>query len=383
MTDYISFPIETDSDALTQEAFDYLASRIPGWLPSEGNLDVWLIEVIAQMTAELRDVASDVPVTIFRYFGKTLVGLPPLDGAHATFTATFTARDNAGYTIPAGTNVVVRDTAGDLVGFTVQTTSIITAGLTSLANIPLIANDIGDTHNGYTPPNGTVTLQDSLEFISSITGASTIVGGSDPETDDAYLSRLSSELRLLTPRPILPNDFAVLSLLVPGVGRALAIDGYNPVGPAFGVARMVSVAVTDAAGLAVSAPVKAAVDALLQAYRETTFVVNVIDPTYTAIAVTATVKALAGFDLTDVDTRVTAAITDYLSPAKWGTPVLGDTPNWVASSTVRYMNIVNVIKDILGVDYIVSLTVNGGTVDVALTGVAPLTTAGVITVTVT
>jgi uncharacterized phage protein gp47/JayE len=53
-------------------------------------------------------------------------------------------------------------------------------------------------------------------------------GGVDAESDADYLDRLHELLTLLAPRPILPNDFAVLARTVAGVGRATAIDLYNP-----------------------------------------------------------------------------------------------------------------------------------------------------------
>lgn len=383
MTDYISYPIETDSGTLTQEAFDYMASKVPGWLPSEGNLDVWLLEAIAQMAAELRDVASDVPVTIFRYFGKTLIGLPPIDGTQAALTATFTMRDTLGHTIPNGALVQVLDSSGDPHGFTVTGPIVIGSGSSVANNVPLVAADEGVGLTGYTPPDGSITMIDALAYVLSITSASMISGGVDAETDEAYLSRLSAELQLLTPAPILPNDYAILALLVPSVGRALAIDGYDPSGPTFGNARTVAVAVSDAAGLALSGAVKTAVQTLLAGYREVNFLVNVIDPSYTTITVVSTIKVVAGFDLTDVDTRVTQAVNDYISPANWGLPLTGDTPNWVQRQTLRFFDMVQIIKDVQGVDYIVSLTVNGGVADVGLTGVAPLTLAGATNITAT
>lgn len=385
MTDYVSFPIETDPGVLTQEAFDYLATRIPGWLPSEGNLDVWMLEAIAQMSAELRDVASDVPVTIFRYFGQQLLGLAPIAATAAQLLSTWTMRDNAGYTIPAGSLVGVRTTEGDITPFFVLADVTVLAGatVTVAGEVVLVASDAGVGISGYAPAVDTLQLIDNLEYVDSLQAVGAVGGGVDEETDDAYLSRLSVELQLLTPRPILPVDFAILATTIGGVARSLAIDGYNPADLSSGNARMVAVAVVDAAGNALSAPIKAQVDALLQGYREVTFVVNVIDPTKTSINVTCTVKCVAGFDLTDVDTRVTAAVTDYLQPYNWGLPLVGDSPNWVQSATVRYLDIANVIKEVQGVWYIVSLTVNAGTADVGLSGVAPLTQPGTIAITAT
>lgn len=385
MTNYIELPVETDTGVLTQDAFDYLQTRIPGWLPSEGNLDVWLLEAMAQITGELRDVASNVPVSIFKYYGQSLLGIPIIAASPAQLLSTWTMRDTAGHTIPAGTLVGVRGTDGTITPFFVQADTTVLAGasVTSAGGVVLVASDPGIGLSGYTPPADTLQLIDNLEFVDNVQGFGAVGGGVDEEAEDVYLSRLSAELQLLTPRPILPNDFAVLATSIAGVDRALAIDGYNPADLSSGNARMVAVAVIDAAGNALSAPIKAQVDALLQGMREVTFVVNVIDPTKTSINVTCTVKVVAGFDLTDVDNRVTAAVTDYLQPYNWGLPLVGDTPQWVQQTTVRYLDVANVIKDVQGVWYIVSLTVNAGTADVGLSGVAPLTQPGTINITAT
>lgn len=66
MSDYIEIPIETDPAVLEQEAFDFMQTAFPDWVPNDGNLDTILIEAMARMVAEARDVASAVPTDIFR-----------------------------------------------------------------------------------------------------------------------------------------------------------------------------------------------------------------------------------------------------------------------------------------------------------------------------
>jgi phage-related baseplate assembly protein len=133
--------------------------------------------------------------------------------------------------------------------------------------------------------------------------------------------------------------------------------------------RAITVAVADADGLAVSSSIKQAVDAYLESLREVNFVVSVIDPTYTAISVTATLKAKAGVDPAAVDTAATAVLEDYLSPKTWP---------W--RSTVRYNELISLLDRVDGVDYVVSITTPSA--DVALSGVASLPTVGTLNVTV-
>src|SRR5690606_4047142 len=206
------------------------------------------------------------------------------------------------------------------------------------------------------------------------------------EDDDAYLARLSRELELMSPRPILPDDFAVLAARVAGVARATAIDGYNPDDDTSDNERMVAVAAIDADGQAVPSGVKAQVEALLQSMREVSFVVHVIDPTYTEIDVAFTAKAFPGYAPADVQARAEQAVADYLSPAHWGLPPTGDDTahgGWWSQPVVRYLEVAAVLDRVEGLDYVSALTVDGGTSDVTLTGAIPLPKPGTIAGTVT
>lgn len=227
MAEYIDFPIETDPEQLAQDAFDYLQAKAPGWLPNPGNLDTWLLEAVARMAAETRDVASRVPVAVFRRFGQ-LVGVTPIDATAASVDTTWTAIDAAGYTIPAGTLAGIRDSAGDLVAFQVVNDTVIAAGTTTLAGVTLVAVDTGAAGSGLGADGGTVELIDQLDFVSSIVQEAITTGGVDAEDDTVYLDRLASELRLLAPRPIVPSDFEAIARETAGIDRALAIDLYVP-----------------------------------------------------------------------------------------------------------------------------------------------------------
>src|SRR5512132_2532567 len=104
---YIDVPIETDPTDLAEEAFGYIEEQVPGWLPSPGNLEAWLIEALALLAGELRDLAALVPEEIFRYFGSSILDLPPYEATQATATTTWSAINTAGYTVDAGTLIAV------------------------------------------------------------------------------------------------------------------------------------------------------------------------------------------------------------------------------------------------------------------------------------
>jgi hypothetical protein len=173
-------------------------------------------------------------------------------------------------------------------------------------------------------------------------------------------------LQLLAPRPILPNDFAVMAKQVPGVYRATAIDLFDASTGQTNVPRCVTVVVVGADGLPVSPIVKGDVDTLLQNQREVNFLVFVIDPTYLDIDVTFNVKPYPDYDGQEVADRAELAVADYLNPANFGAVPYGDTPQWLNDTKVRYLEVAEQINRVDGVWYVEALVVNGGTVDIVL-----------------
>jgi hypothetical protein len=375
MPEYIDPPIVTEPDDLAQEAFEYLEDAIPGWLPAPGNLDTWLVESLAQLAGELMDVASAVPTSIFRYYGETILGLPPHEAQSATGLTTWTARDAAGYTIEAGTLVGIAAAGDELVPFEVQSGTVIAPGATTVAGVSIVAVDPGADANDLTTQPSVI---DPLDWVVAVALDAPTAGGVDGEDDADYLDRLHELLTLLAPRPILPNDFAVLARTVAGVGRATAIDLYNPTTGQSNVPRCVTVVVVGDDGLPVGATVKAQTDTLLQSLREVNFLVFVIDPTYTPISVVFTFTIYAGYDAATVIADAEEAVAEYLSPANFGGVPYGDQPVWLADTKVRYLEVAEVINRVEGVWYVASLTVNGGTVDVPLTGVGALPNPGTV-----
>jgi hypothetical protein len=194
----------------------------------------------------------------------------------------------------------------------------------------------------------------------------------DAESDQDYLNRLSEQLELLAPRPILAVDAAKFALNVAGVGRAFGIDNYNPDDGTTDNERMVTVAVADASGAALGSTVKTAVAALFESVRETNFVFHIIDPTYTDLTVAFTAHALTGYDPSAVTAAAEAAVESYLSASTW---------NW--SPNVVRLDVVGVLAAVPGLVFVPGddVTLNGADSNVTMSGVAPL--PGTVTVTPT
>jgi hypothetical protein len=389
MTDYVAVPFETDPDDLLTTIFDYIQARIAGWEPNEGNLEVILSEAFAEVMAEIRDLASDMPTTLFRYFGTNIANLPPIEATQATCVMTWTALDNAGYTIPADTIVTLTGLDGNPVAFTVDVDTDIVSPATTV-DVGMTAIQAGSSGTGL---GGTASLVDALDFVDTVVVIGTTAGGLDAEEDSIYLSRLVDELRLQSPRPILPNDFAVMAATIEGVARATAIDNYDADLALSNVEGAITVALVDVDGNTVTTLARNAVDTLLAGTKRVlNLAVFLVDPDYNTIDVSYSVSALPDYDLADVQTRVDAAVSDYLSASHWGlTPGVGERPAWINTTVVRRLELAKVILNVDGVAYFNSsstpeLCLSGGvldTLDVTLTGIAPLTLPGVISGTVT
>lgn len=490
---YISFPIERSPDDLLEAAYNFIKDRIPGWEENDGNLDTWLLQINATQAADLLAIATDIPDSIFRYFGRVMIGFPDILATQAQAPSTWTMQDNSGYTIPAGTQVGVLNTIGELIPFTVAVAVIVPAGssVTAAGEVTLVAIEAGASGSGLGSPGYDLELIDPLDYVSLVELTAATTGGVDSESLDEYRNRLVRRLRRLSTRPILPRDFSDMALEVAGVERAVAIDGYNPLaneiqtvdvdatsgtftltftgqttaaiawnataaavqaalevlsniapgdvvvsggpGPAlwtiefrgaydgvnvaqmtsnaaglsggaasvthattragigvssFNNERMVAIAGIDDSGANISSGKKSEVDTLLQANREVNFIVNVMDPSRTTIAVDFTFKIITGYNAASVEAAAEAAVTDYLSPSKWGRdPRYTDTggdQTWIETSTLYYNELIQLISNVEGVDRVVTLTYAKNSdalaspASIALLAPAALTVPGVI-----
>jgi Baseplate J-like protein len=399
MPDYIIDPLgedENNEERLEQEAYDFLQSRWPDWEPADSNLEAWLVAACSRMVAEAEDLARDVPPAIFRYYGATVLGINPVEATHATVDSTWTLDSNpAGRTIEEGTLVGITGEGGESVTFEVAADVALAAGVmaTGAGAVPLRAVEPGVDGTGLGGAGQPVELIDALAWVAGITLTGATTGGTDEEDDDAYLSRLSARLTLLTPRPILPRDFELLAADIAsqnGVSaRTLALDGYNPGDGTLNNERMVHIVmVDDTTGANVPGGIKTAVDAGLQEQREVNFIVTVGDPTRNTVGFTYAAVAHAGFDPATVEAAADAALAGFASPVYWGNPLGIEERAWRNKTVVRYQDALTVLNNVEGLDYVSSLLIHlngdgGQANDRNLIGAAPVVDPGVISGSVT
>lgn len=366
---YLDFPITDTPEAATQRILLGLASRLPDWAPDgEGTLEVALAEEIGREISDLRALAASVAEATVRAFGQSLFGVAYLPGSPASISVRVSSTTQ-GTTIPAGFTAVGTTVDGVDVAFALEADSKMASNAAS-KTVTLVATQLGAVGNGV--PVGPLRVATATPTITTVVAETApSSGGIDAESDESYTNRLVATLSTLTRTPILPSDFAIRAKDVPGVYRAVALDGYDPDTGSTTAERTVTVVAVDQAGAAVGPSVRSAIVALLDGLRETNFVVKVASPTYTAVSVVFAAKALPGFDPATVQAAVVARALQILAPGTWAGGD-EDPPVWRDQRTVYYLDLAAELDRVAGVDRITSLTINGAASDFTLPGPAGL-----------
>jgi uncharacterized phage protein gp47/JayE len=405
MATYIELPLTADATALSDTGKDYLSAEIEGWESRPGNVETVLIEASGQMGAEVVDQAAAVPPIVFAYYGQWLLGIGLRQATPAVGTARF--EFDSPTVIPAGSLFTVSNPDGNSYVFQTDT------DLDSAASVPEVSASALESGSDANGSVGVGAMLDVIDGVDSVSLTGNASGGSDEETGDEYLDRLADALTILAPRPILPRDFATFARQIPGVGRAVAIDLYQPgtndnvpAGTAGGplnvegapvnagagvtpVERCVATAITAEGGGPPSQSLMHTVWLALDAAREVNFLAYVLPPVYTAIEVQATVTSYPAQNAATVKAAAEEMLRTWLNPNGWGSDEVGESQAWAANTKARIYEAVDYLNRADGVHFVetVQLRKQGdavwSNVDIVLPGAAPLATAGaVINVTV-
>lgn len=350
---YVDVDVETDTDAITQQALDALVAVWPDFVPLGSDLSTVMIEALAPLAQNANEAASRLLAAAFRKFGTDLVGVPYSAGSYATSTVTITLTDNLGHRIPAGFELDI-----DGFAFAVDSDTDVLAGATVATGVPVTATTIGIAANGLT--GDSVVPISSLAFVQSATLDSDTANGTDPQDDAEYQNDLSLRLQLQADTLVTERDFEIFAILWPGVGRAIFQNNG---------ARSVTGSVTDDAGEVVGASIKTDLANAMGVLEQVNTTITLTDATYTTVNVSYAVSAYPypNYDLVDLIARINAAIASYLNPATWGTDrsPQGVPGQWFNEPVVRVNKLVDLIADVDGVNYVAWVTITGsaGTVD--------------------
>ena len=370
ITQYTNLVIyDKDPQDIVDAALVTLQSRLPEWTPSETNIELALLEAMALEVAETIYTINRLPEVMV----ETLLALYEIErdqGVAPSVTIEFTMADNAGYTIDEGTEVSIPISASANLSFFTDSDLVIAPGNTTGTKT---ATAIENTISANGVAIGTACeLVDAIESVESVETTTVIAGGEAPEDDTTFLTRGIQRLQRLTDTLVIPEHFSQYALEKTYVTRAYAIDNYNSEAgsgvPGDHDGHITVVVYGDGAN--VSNGNKTLLLAELDDNASGNLGVHLLNPTINTVNVTIAVKKVDAYTTGAIETAVEDALTAYLNTATW---------DW--SGTVRRNELITLVSNITGVDYVVSLTTPSADVTYATEG--NLVTAGVLTVTVT
>ena len=370
ITQYTNLVIyDKDPQDIVDAALVVLQARLPEWTPSETNIELALLEAMALEVAETIYTINRLPEVMV----ETLLALYEIErdqGVAPSVTIEFTMADNAGYTIDEGTEVSISISASENLSFFTDSDLVIAPGNTTGTKT---ATAIENTISANGVAIGTsCELVDAIEAVESIETTTVIAGGEAPEDDTTFLTRGIQRLQRLTDTLVIPEHFSQYALEKPYVTRAYAIDNYNSEAgsgvPGDHDGHITVVVYGDGAN--VSNGNKALLLAELDDNASGNLGVHLLNPTINTVNVAIAVKKVDAYTTGAIQTAVQTALTAYLNTATW---------DW--SGTVRRNELITLVSNITGVDYVVSLTTPASDITYATEG--NLVTAGTLTVTVT
>ena len=352
---------DRDPQAIFDDSLARFLELAPTASIRNGSVEALLMEALCVATA-------DGIYAVNRFIGKVIEGVLNLydiardPGSPASGVVTLTLDGSRTLTVTAGQRLVEPVTG--VVLLVEADTSVTSAASIAL---PVVTADSGGAGNAITAGMA-VDLLDAIPYVASAQVTTGLTGGADAESDAAYVDRATAVLARVTSSLVLPSHFVAYLLQDPRVARATAIDLYEP-GGTIGADLGSLTTYTYGRGAQLSATVREELRAAMQAICSAMVTVYVEEADIVTQDVEVTVQALPGYSTPDVSAAVTAAITAWMSPEAW---------TW--GRDILPTEIIDVVADVAGVDYVTSVTTPAG--NVTLTD-DQLAAAGTITVTVT
>lgn len=362
---------DVPDQALIDAMIAYYGIVNPGWLAREGNTEVLLMETLALGIAEAVAAINRLPGAVVEAILQ-LADVRKDYGAPATATATITLADGLGYTIPTGTRFYLPLTTGTVVFLSEAPDVTVPAGETEAA-VNLISETNTGKANGVQAPTRLV-LGDQLYMVQSVALASTVTAGRDPETDTQWRDRGVARFQRFSDALTVPRHFNAAVDEDARIGRVITIDLWDgsvvtPGDPGDDPGH-VTVAVLGIDGAAVTQPVLDELEAMTEELAAAMLDVHVLNAEVDTIDIVAVVHVKTGSAEATVLTTAQTVLREYIDPL-----------SWAADEPIRHNELVSVLDQAPGVDYVVSITADGSGSDVALSSPRALPVAGTVTIT--
>jgi uncharacterized phage protein gp47/JayE len=349
--------------------------NLPEWTPLEGHTEVLLIEALALEMAEAIVAINRLPGAVL----ETLLRFANVSrdfGAAPTAQATITVADLAGHDIPAGTRLFAPTADGiGIVTLLVRPPGLAIPAGSRTGTIAVIGDTFTDAANGV--PAGTqLSMTSPLPFVESVVLATPIADGRSAETDDAWRDRGVQRLSRLSETLVLPRHFEAAALEDPNVARVVVVDNNDPGTTGSGDdPGHVTVAVLGEGGALLSAGAKSALQDTLTAQSHVALAVHVVDVAIVTVTATIAVHLSSAADPEAVTQAAETAVIDYLDPLTWN-----------YGTTLRRNELISLVDQVVGVDYVDSVTITGanaaGNLPMPTPSTVPTATAASITVSI-
>jgi uncharacterized phage protein gp47/JayE len=371
ITSYVDLrPFDLSDQEMVRTAITYLVGNLPGWTPFEGNTEMLLLEAIALQNSETIVAANRVPGAVVAAL-LHLAGVDQDYGAPPEATATVTFGDALGHTIPPGTRIYLPLGDGRTVSFLVERPGLTVVPGGTSGTVSLIGDTFTAAANGV--PIGTVlVMADMLAWVESVVLATAVSNGRDRETTEEWRDRGVRRLSRLSDALVVVRHFRAAVLELAAVSAAVAIDMWDPTSghaPSEDAGH-ITVAVLGDGGTPLSTETKDGIRADLEERAHGSLVVHVIDVALAAVAITSSVVILPGYVFSAVQTSIVSTLQAYFDPLAW-----------TFGTTIYRNELISLIDRVAGVDRVVTVTINGSSIDVTLAGTAVLPKPGVMTIT--
>lgn len=365
MSDIVQSLSITVDDRDPQAIFDAMVSQWQAIAPDavlrNGSLEAILMEAVAVATSDnIYALNRMLSIVVEAAFAK--YGAPRDAGQPAAGTVVITLDG-------VRTGTIVAGTAMSAAGIDLTVVADVHYAAASSVTVPAACADAGAAGNSLAAGTD-VSLEDAIAYAVSAQIGTGLSGGSDAESDAAYLARVGNVFARLTSALVLPEHLTAYALEDVRVGAATTIDLWDAasdatIGSDIGHATVVAHGRAGTLDAVVLDQLRAAMQAISSAAQT----VHAKAATITTQNLALTVHPVAGTSPGSLSTAVETALRAWLSPLAW---TFGDA--------IRVNEVIAIAAAVPGVDYVT--TVATPSADVALPAFA-LAQAGTVTVTVT
>lgn len=235
ITRYVDMDLyDSSPQAIFEIGLNTLKERIPGWTPREGNVEVVLMESLAEMVSEAVYAINRVPDAVFQTL-MTMFGVKYQEGQLPIGHFLFHLDTTAAITIPEGTEIALLvDGLNDPIIFKTDS-EIQSLGGVGMDLIP--AQCTGDTPTDAA--NGMVdSLPNRASMVSPIARVISVTldpdfdpavyDGQSPETDDEFFDRSASVISRANTSLVTGRDIQTFLNEQPVVGASTyEVDGFG------------------------------------------------------------------------------------------------------------------------------------------------------------